>query len=92
MTKQHTLTFLSHNRKAVCKPDPKYPDGIVVDTGIRPACAVDLPYPAECVGAWHVKCEKCGTSVAVTAAGRPDDPKVVLVPCKTGKATGNGYH
>jgi hypothetical protein len=81
------ITFLSQNRRAECVPNPKYPDGIVVDTGERPACAVDLPYPAPCVGAWLVMCDRCSTSVVCTAAGRPDDPKAILVPCKTGKAT-----
>jgi hypothetical protein len=80
------LTFISHNRKAQCAPNPEYPNGIVVDTGKRPACSVDLPYPADCVGAWMVKCNKCGTVAAVTTAGRPDDPKTLFIPCR--KATG----
>lgn len=88
---QWEITFLSHNRKAQCKPNPDYPDGVVVDNGIRPACACDLPYPAPCVGTWLVKCNQCGTTAGVTAAGRPDDPKALLMPCK-GKAAGNVNH
>lgn len=81
------ITFLSQNRPPQCPPNPKYPDGIVIDTGERPACAVDLPYPAQCVGAWLIQCDRCGTSVVCTAAGRVDDPKAILVPCKQPEAT-----
>lgn len=81
------LTFLSQNRPPRCAPNPKFPNGVVIDTGERPACATDLPYPAECVGAWLIRCDRCGTSIVITAAGRPDDPKAAMVPCKQAGAT-----
>lgn len=79
----HKVQFLSRNRMAECSPNPLYPNGIELDTGERPACKVELPYPAECVGVWFVSCDICKTTVAVTAAGRIDDPKSVMVKCQT---------
>lgn len=76
------IRFLSHNRKAQCAPNPKYPEGVDIDPGIRPACHVALPYPAECCGLWLIQCPNCGTKTAVTTAGRPDDPRSVMVPCE----------
>jgi hypothetical protein len=51
-------------------------------------CFVKLPYPAVRVGMWRVACETCGVSVVVTAAGRPDDPRSVRIPCQKLGATG----
>jgi hypothetical protein len=80
-TSKFRVKFASMNRKAQCEPNPNYPNGIDIDTGERPACKVDLPYPAECVGTWLVVCEECESAAAVTAAGRPDDPKSLALPC-----------
>jgi hypothetical protein len=80
--KHITLTFISQNRKAECPPDPRYPEGIHLDPQRLPACRVDLPYPAPCVGVWYIECDRCKTVVAVTAAGRPDDPRSIMLPCK----------
>jgi hypothetical protein len=79
------VKWISHHRKAQCPPNPKYPDGIMVDCGERPACQVALPYPAPECGVWIVKCATCNTMIAVTAAGRPDDPKEVMVACQISK-------
>lgn len=70
--------------KARCAPDPTFPDGkdLDVSAGLQ-ACKIDLPYPAPECGYWIVRCAACGLKVAVTAAGRPDDPKTVKFPCKT---------
>jgi hypothetical protein len=69
--------------KARCKPNPDFPDGIDMDVSEgQTACAVDLPYPAPECGAWIVRCMACGMSVAVTAAGRPDDPRTLKMACK----------
>jgi len=76
------VKFLSRNRKAQCQPNPAYPNGIDLDCGERPACKADLPYPAPCVGLWYVECKLCHTNAAITAAGRPDDPKSVMIPCR----------
>jgi hypothetical protein len=76
------VSFVSRNRKAECAPNSEYPNGVVIDTGERPACSIDLPYPAPCVGSWLVSCNKCLTTVMCTAAGRSDDPRAIIVPCK----------
>jgi hypothetical protein len=31
---------------------------------------------------WIIRCDRCPMSIAVTAAGRPDDPISVTVECK----------
>ena len=84
MTGIFDVKFLSHGRKAQCQPDPKFPDGQVIDVSrnANQKCAVDVPYPAECIGAWMLTCKSCGRTVGITAAGRPDDPKGVIVDCK----------
>lgn len=85
VAKHIKVEFLSHNRKAVCAPNPDYPEGMDVDL-TEPqatACQTAIPYPAECCGVWLLQCTACGTSVAVTAAGRPDDVRSVKIPCRT---------
>lgn len=81
------VTFYANGRgKARCAPDPKYPDGMIIDAA-KPgeqACAVDIPYPAPECGQFLVYCETCRMSMIITAAGRPDDPKSVRIPCKWG--------
>jgi len=83
---QHLVTFFPSGRgKAQCPPDPNYPEGIPLDVSQgRPSCLVTLPYPAPECGLWIVTCRKCLTSVAITAAGRPDDPTSVRIPCRLG--------
>lgn len=82
-TDKFEINWKSAGRTAQCKPNPKYPNGIAVDVaGSRKACAVSLTYPAPEVGSWFIKCAECGVSVAVTAAGRVDDPISVRIPCK----------
>jgi hypothetical protein len=82
MLTRHTIKFMSAHRKAKVAPNPAYPNGIDVDSGKSPACLVVIPYPAECVGTWLIECKKCGVTVAITAAGRPDDPRSLMMPCK----------
>lgn len=78
------VKFLSHNRKAKCAPNPKYPRGMDVDLAgdAKLVCLAELPCPAECCGIWIVECETCGLRVGITAAGRPDDPRTAKLPCK----------
>jgi len=78
------VTFLSHNRQPQCAPNPAYPEGIDVDIskGYKESCLAVLPYPAECCGAWLILCKTCRQSYVVTAAGRPDDPRTVRLPCE----------
>jgi hypothetical protein len=66
------------------KPDPRYPDGIALDVsmGAARSCLVELPYPARRCGYYAIECEMCGTTAAVSTAGRPDDPRSVKLACK----------
>lgn len=84
----HSIEFEPSGRgQAQCEPNPSYPHGIHVGGAMLgvPACTVDLPYPAPECGLWVVRCENCSMSVAVTAAGRPDDPLTVTIECKKAK-------
>lgn len=80
----HTVVFKGNGRKAQCEPNPDYPDGIALDIceGLQTSCLVRLPYPAKECGIHMVRCNDCGMSVAITAAGRPDDPISVRIPCQ----------
>jgi hypothetical protein len=75
---------------ARCPTDPDFPDGVVIVLAPEgaPRCIVKLPYPAPECGAFLCKCRRCAFSVYVTAAGRPDDPREVVLACKT-KAEAN---
>ena len=67
-----------------CPPNPAYPNGVDVQQAAPgvPSCRADLPYPAPERLVWQVRCRRCGYTLAVTAAGRPDDPRSVTVPCR----------
>ncbi len=80
----HSVTFRRNGRgKARCKPNPEYPNGIALDASAPDSltCSVELPYPAPECGWWEVRCRECTASVAITAAGRPDDPVSVRISC-----------
>jgi hypothetical protein len=79
-----TIEWIDHGREPKCAPDPDYPDGIDVDVSDNAVrkCKVDLPYPAKRCGHYIVRCKLCGYSVALTTAGRTDDPKSVTITCK----------
>jgi len=87
----HTVTFRPSGRgKAQCPPDPRYPNGIAVDVhgdDAGPTCLVELPYPAPECGYLEVNCGLCGLTVALTVAGRPDDPVSVRLLCFVGPPT-----
>jgi len=88
---QFTITFVASGRgKAQCPPDENYPNGIALDMapGIKRACITTLPYPAPECGYFIIDCQICKIHVAVTAAGRPDDPITVNIPCKGTGASG----
>lgn len=78
------MRFVPSGRgKAQCPPDPAYPDGVSVNA-TRPGeegCVTELPYPAPECGHWRICCATCGMTVVVTAAGRPDDPRELTIPC-----------
>lgn len=80
-----TVKFVRSGRGAArCPPDPNYPHGIVLDLaqGVSPSCSVDLPYPAPECGLFLVECPLCEISIAITAAGRMDDPIRIIIPCR----------
>lgn len=79
-----SVTFMPSGRgKAQCSPDPDYPNGKSLDIAAGgPSCMFDLPYPAPECGAFVVQCDTCEMRIAVTAAGRPDDPVSIKVPCQ----------
>ncbi len=83
----HSVRFIASGRgKSRCAPNPAYPHGVDVNVakGGFPSCVIDLPYPAPECGHFQIHCKMCGMSAAVTAAGRPDDPRSVVVPCVSG--------
>jgi len=81
-----TVKFIPSGRgKAQCPPDPDYPNGVEVNLATpsdTSRCRFDLPYPAPETGMFEVHCDHCGLTILVTAAGRPDDPTSITVPCK----------
>lgn len=80
-----TLTAKWHdrNREPQCAPDPAFPNGMDVDMsdGAARTCSIELPYPAKRCGIYVIQCDKCGQTNAMTTAGRPDDPRTVLMGC-----------
>lgn len=80
---QFNVTWRGTGRKAQCAPNPRYPDGIDLDVSNGAvSCKARVPYPAPECGTYIVECLGCGLRVAITAAGRPDDPRSVTMPCK----------
>ena len=80
------LTWVGNGKTATKPPNPDYPNGVVVnDPNLKEGdlrCQIPLPYPAAGVGYWKVKCTKCGLTVACPAAGRVDDPRIMVIRCK----------
>lgn len=78
-----TLFEPSGRGKAQCPPDPAFPNGRTIDlAGANIGCLYGIPYPAPECGVFYVTCLGCKCRVAITAAGRPDDPIAVIMPCK----------
>lgn len=84
MEQAHRVKWIDGKREPQCPPNPAYPTGIDVDgaRGAQHSCKVALPYPAKRIGRYEVTCKACGAKVAVTTAGRPDDPRSVTVACR----------
>jgi hypothetical protein len=78
------VEWIDGNREPRCEPDPKYPKGIDLDVtqGQTTFCETNLPYPARRCGYFVVTCSLCELGVAITTAGRPDDPRSVKIPCR----------
>lgn len=80
----HKIKWIDRGREPQCPPNPAFPNGTNTDIsmGAQKACTIDLPYPAKRCGLYAIECEACGLTLAVTTAGRPDDPRSVRVACK----------
>lgn len=83
MSDQFKIEWHDTGREPKAPPNPRYPNGIDLDisSGSVEACEVDLPYPARRGGFYDVECNLCGAQVAVTTAGRADDPRTVIMSC-----------
>jgi hypothetical protein len=86
--KQFDITWRDSGKPPQVKPNPDYPTGKDVDVtdDAADSCTVPLPYPAKRIGAYIVACKLCGYRAGCTTAGRPDDPRSIRLPCKTGAA------
>lgn len=78
-------------REPQVAPNPAYPNGIDLDLSPEGAhaCTATLPYPAPRCGIYAIECRFCGIRVALTTAGRPDDPRSVRIPCKPIRGAGH---
>ena len=83
-TDQFVMTWIDGGREPQCPPNPEFPNGKDIDgsLGQKDTCTVSLPYPAKRCGVHIVMCRVCGLRIGVTAAGRPDDPRSIRMPCK----------
>ena len=81
MEPQVDIRWFDRGVEPKCPPNPKYPLGIDLGVDIGRNCKVALPYPAKRCGYYVVRCERCGYTIGVTTAGRPDDPRSIRLPC-----------
>jgi len=82
LSDQFTIEWIDGGSPPIVKPDPAFPDGMHIDSGVRPACRVELPYMThENIGSMLVSCNRCGTNMIITVASRPDDPRSVMLRC-----------
>jgi len=83
---QWRIQWVDNHSEPECPANPDYPHGVDIDatTGEcdKPSCSTLLPYPARRCGYYLVQCLRCGLQIAVTTAGRDDDPRSVRVLCK----------
>ena len=77
------VEWRDRRREPKCPPNPTYPEGKDMDIsgGVKPTCSTELPCPAKRCGVYIVTCERCKQRVAVTTAGRPDDPRSLTLAC-----------
>jgi hypothetical protein len=76
-------------REPKVAPNPAYPNGIDLDmsAGAAATCSVVLPYPAKRCGYFVLRCRTCHQVIAVTTAGRRDDPRSAKIACKLSDET-----
>ena len=81
---RHTVNWIDGGREARHPSNPAYPTGIDLDLsdGALASCMVRLPWPARRCGYYVITCPTCHLRVAITTAGRPDDPRSAMLPCK----------
>jgi hypothetical protein len=79
-----SVDWIDGGRIASYPPDVAYPNGVAIDVALDAAraCRVELACPAAGVGLWLVVCRGCGFAIALSTAGRADDPRSVRVPCR----------
>jgi hypothetical protein len=78
----HKIAWHDSGMEPKAKSNSDFPNGRDIDTGFRPACKVELPYPAKRIGYFIIYCEECGVRALCTTAGRLDDPRSMFIPCK----------
>lgn len=78
------IVWIDKEREPECAPNPAYPDGIHIDAseGALKTCTATVPYPADRCGIYAITCRTCGVHVALTTAGRADDPRSIKFACK----------
>lgn len=84
VVQQFEVRFEDSGRSAQCPPNPAYPTGIDVDgsCGAAKSCTVAIPYPSPRCGLQVISCRACGLTVAITVAGRVDDPRSIKLACE----------
>lgn len=84
MSNDHTVRWVDGGREPVRDANPHYPHGVVIRMARmdEKVCSVELGYPARRCGHYEITCNRCKLRVAVTTAGRPDDPRAVVLRCK----------
>lgn len=77
------VQWIDRGREPQCPPNPAHPNGIDIDAtrGVFASCKTSLPYPAKRCGVFIVDCDVCGQTIAITTAGRPDDPRSLKLGC-----------
>ena len=65
------------------KSDPRWPNGrpVILANAGEKFCSRNLPYPAPKCGSYEVKCLDCGKTATIAVAGRPDDPRIIVMRC-----------
>jgi hypothetical protein len=83
MINSKRVTWYDRGRSPQYPSNADYPSGIDVDVsgGAAVTCTESLPHPAKRCGYYLVECVTCGLGVALTTAGRADDPRSVKMPC-----------